>query len=81
MTITENIKNLWDTKCLSETKEDILYAIAKEARCAASTALSARQRYFYAQNISEEEAPVILEIMHNALRLQNERTNKLINQQ
>lgn len=73
MSINTNIKNLWDTECLAYTKDLILETIAKDGRCGASTALSARQRYFYAQNISEDEAPVILEIMHNALLAQNNR--------
>lgn len=78
MNIAENIKNLWDKECLSQTKDQILDAIAKDGRCVSGTVLSARQRYFYDQNISENEAPVILEIMHNALRAQNARINEII---
>ncbi len=81
MDIKENIKNLWDTKCLNETKDKILDAIADDGRCKSKTALSARQRYFYDVNISEEEAPVILDIMHNALRAQNQGIEKMLIEQ
>jgi len=78
MDIIENIKNLWDNECLDRTKDDVLIAIARDGRCACGTALSARQRYFYDKKFQEGEAEVVLDIMHNALRAQNERINEII---
>lgn len=78
MEIAKNIKSLWDNECLQRTKEDVLLAIARDGRCVAGTLLSARQKYFYNNDIPEEEAPVILEIMHNALKAQNDRINEII---
>lgn len=78
MSIKKNIKALWDKQCLPDTKDMVLVAIANDGRCAASTILSARQRYFYDKNIGDDEAPVILQIMHNALMEQNKRTEKAV---
>lgn len=74
----DNITKLWSEECLPYTKDIILEAIANDNRCAAKTILSARQRYFYDKNIHETEAPVILGIMQNALRLQNQRIKEII---
>ena len=69
----EKIKELWGM-CLEGTKDDAVYAMAKDGRLSNNTVMSCRQRYIYDgtfHNESEEKA--VLEILQNALKQQNSR--------
>lgn len=76
MSMSKNIQNLWTTECLPETKKAIAEALAADGRIPRLKSInSVRQIYFYNGEVPDNEAPIVLEIMHNALRAQNERIN------
>ena len=75
----ENIFTLLKEHCNKTTRDKVVMAIAEDGRLTkGNTFISARQYYIYTKQIDAHEAPIILEIVQNAVKQQHQQAEAML---